>query len=106
MSGYEICNEPVSYEPPEKQSIQSINCKIKFQNTYTSSTGAESSFKFIASKDGSRTSSRGLLCCSFGSSSFTSLVWEAQNKSYTMQKDIMSLQYIAVSTTSFFIVEK
>lgn len=49
-------------------------------NTYTSSGGAESSCKFIASTDGAKTSSKGLLGVSF----LESLVWESENKSYNI----------------------
>lgn len=56
-------------------------------NTYTSSGGAESSFKFIARMDGAITSSKGLLGVLLGSSSIESLVWESENSSYSIQID-------------------
>jgi hypothetical protein len=67
--------------------------KEKSSNTYTSSRGAESSFKFIASMDGARTSSKGLLGVSLGSSSEESPVRESDNSSYNMQQ-----------TSNFFII--
>jgi hypothetical protein len=59
----------------------------KSPNTYASSGGAESSFKFIASMDGAITSSKGLLGVSLGRSSLSSLVWESENSSYNIKID-------------------
>lgn len=54
-------------------------------NSYSSSGGAESSFKFIASMDGARTSSNGLFGVSLSSSSLESLIRESENSSYIIQ---------------------
>jgi len=77
-------NEVLKIQCDESSPLANLLQKHEKPNTYTSSSGeAESSFKFIESIDGAKTSSEGLL--DFSASSLVSLLSESEKSSWKLQ---------------------
>jgi len=81
-----IGNGVLKNQCDEISALANLLKKHEKLKTYTSSSGeAESSFKFIESIDGTKTSSEGLLDFSFTASPLVSLLSESKKSSWKLQ---------------------